>query len=608
MTEPLQPEGRLYRFPAVFMLFFLLSGLCIAGQANTDSLEKVAASGKPEEQFKAFKALSKHYQRRDPEKSVYYAEKQRDIADALNKPGMYAEAIADLSVPHTLMNHNKESIRLLQESVRIFDSLKDERGKAMALNNLGIVWSQQGSMEKALENYMKVIDYYERRGEKKSLARVYLNIGLVYENKGKYDLAIDVTRKARNIFQAEGDQEMVASTLVNLGLYHTATGKFSEARVFLDQAWLYYNKTGNTYGRAITLTNTGRLLQKQAKYSEAREYLRNALPFIREIRNQWAEASVYHDLAEISFAEQQWKQSLIYLHQAKQLLGKEPEPDLDSKIHLTLSRTYNRLEQKDSAFDAFQRYVSIRDTMFTRQKEKIVEELSVSFEAAQKETAMQILKKDYQAALLRQWMILGFAASLFLVALLIIRMQVMKRRHAEKERQHERQRQEAELEEIRTEQQIHEEALEKMALEIQIKEKELVYQTLLRLDMKHVNQNIQDKLTPFRYRLSTKKDQQEFAKALQEISLETDQEPMADFEVLFRQLHKGFEDKLLAINPGFSRSELTVCALLRINLTSKDIARLLNLSASSVDMTRYRIRQKLGLDQGENLTRYLISL
>ena len=57
-----------------------------------------------------------------------------------------------------------------------------------------------------------------------------------------------------------------------------------------------------------------------------------------------------------------------------------------------------------------------------------------------------------------------------------------------------------------------------------------------------------------------------------------------------------------------SRVELQVCSLLRINLSTKDIARLLNISVDSVDMNRHRIRTKLGLDPKDNLTGFLITL
>lgn len=172
----------------------------------------------------------------------------------------------------------------------------------------------------------------------------------------------------------------------------------------------------------------------------------------------------------------------------------------------------------------------------------------------------------------------------------------------------ERQRREIEFEKMQVDQKLQQDALEKSQIEVQMKEQELVYQTLLRLDLIQVNRSIQEKLLPFQYKLSSNATQGEFIRVLKEVTRDSENEPLADFEFMFNQLHKTFIDKLIACCSSLSRVELQVCSLLRNNLSTKDIARLLNISIGSVDMCRHRIRQKLELDQKENLTSFLITL
>ncbi|PLX20253.1 MAG: hypothetical protein C0599_09425 [Salinivirgaceae bacterium] len=57
--------------------------------------------------------------------------------------------------------------------------------------------------------------------------------------------------------------------------------------------------------------------------------------------------------------------------------------------------------------------------------------------------------------------------------------------------------------------------------------------------------------------------------------------------------------------PTLTRKEKQLAALLRLNLSSKEIAHLQNISPKSVEMNRYRLRQKMNLEQGENLTEYI---
>ena len=109
-------------------------------------------------------------------------------------------------------------------------------------------------------------------------------------------------------------------------------------------------------------------------------------------------------------------------------------------------------------------------------------------------------------------------------------------------------------------------------------------------------------------KFSRKRDQEEFEQMLSELTREANREPMSEFDLLFRKLHASFYEKLLQLCPDLSRAELQVCALVRLNLNSKDIARLINISVSTVETTRHHIRKKLSLEPGDNLTSFLITI
>jgi DNA-binding CsgD family transcriptional regulator len=54
-----------------------------------------------------------------------------------------------------------------------------------------------------------------------------------------------------------------------------------------------------------------------------------------------------------------------------------------------------------------------------------------------------------------------------------------------------------------------------------------------------------------------------------------------------------------------TNSDLKVCAYLQLNLSSKEIAQLMNISVRGVEMSRYRIRKKLNLPQEQSLSEFL---
>lgn len=81
-----------------------------------------------------------------------------------------------------------------------------------------------------------------------------------------------------------------------------------------------------------------------------------------------------------------------------------------------------------------------------------------------------------------------------------------------------------------------------------------------------------------------------------------------EFETRFEQVHTDFSKELLQKHPNLSPSELRVCSLLKLSLSTKEIANLMQRSVRTIDNTRFSIRKKLELGAEKNLVSYLTSL
>jgi DNA-binding CsgD family transcriptional regulator len=76
----------------------------------------------------------------------------------------------------------------------------------------------------------------------------------------------------------------------------------------------------------------------------------------------------------------------------------------------------------------------------------------------------------------------------------------------------------------------------------------------------------------------------------------------------FDKVHSDFIVKLKEKHSNISNNELKLCAYLRMNLSTKEIAQLMNISVRGVEISRYRLRKKLNLATDVNLFDYLISI
>lgn len=80
------------------------------------------------------------------------------------------------------------------------------------------------------------------------------------------------------------------------------------------------------------------------------------------------------------------------------------------------------------------------------------------------------------------------------------------------------------------------------------------------------------------------------------------------FEKSFNESHENFFKKLKSSYPSLSPNDLKLCAYLRLNMSSKDIASLISISIRGVEIRRYRLRKKFNLPSEKNLNEFLIEL
>ena len=75
----------------------------------------------------------------------------------------------------------------------------------------------------------------------------------------------------------------------------------------------------------------------------------------------------------------------------------------------------------------------------------------------------------------------------------------------------------------------------------------------------------------------------------------------------FDAVHTGFLQKLQKDYPGVTPQELKLSAYLRMNLSTKEIANLMQITPRSVEVARYRLRKKLALDTEANLASFMMN-
>ena len=141
-----------------------------------------------------------------------------------------------------------------------------------------------------------------------------------------------------------------------------------------------------------------------------------------------------------------------------------------------------------------------------------------------------------------------------------------------------------------------------LVLEVENKNRELSNAAFNLIRKNEALQSLKDNL------LDSKNEPRALSKIVREIDahLEGDHD-WEIFEESFNRVHDDFFKRLMITFPGLTPGDLRLAAYLKMNLSSKEIAPLLNISIRGIENKRYRLRKKLGLPEEANLTEFIMA-
>lgn len=156
----------------------------------------------------------------------------------------------------------------------------------------------------------------------------------------------------------------------------------------------------------------------------------------------------------------------------------------------------------------------------------------------------------------------------------------------------------AEIEKLRT---------EKLKQEISIKDKELATATMHLITKNGFIDHMRNNLNSITKKSKNQEVKNEIQKVIKNIekNIAGDQD-WEQFEIHFDQVHGDFMSRFKKEYSSLSPQEIKLSAYLRMNLSTKEIAYLMNISIRGVEIARYRLRKKLNLERVENLQEYIL--
>jgi DNA-binding CsgD family transcriptional regulator len=478
---------------------------------------------------------------------------------------------------------------------------KNTEDKAEALLYLGIC-SYGSSSENGLRYVTQSLSEYKKLEStfpeiaKNGRSRCLQLISTIYSRQKKYAEAIRLSREV--IANLEGSKDETGT----LGLAYNSLGTLYEIQKKIDSSDYFFNKAliefeknkSNAYLSPIYIKK-GNIEKRKGNKKVSFEFYQNASLIAEKSENK--QAQVLSSIAKGNWFldfENNYLEAERLFNQAKIISKSLSDKTFEIKsleALIVLAKKQNDFKQISQLQSEI---LKIKDNYYSLEREQIAKNLEVQFEVSEKDRKLELISKEKEVSRL---------TNILLILLVVLLLVVFSFLYFFLKRINKRDKQL-----LKTKEELF------SALEEQKRLKEIQFQN----DLEHK----ESQLSAITLQMLQKNELLEEIKEITRKKEATSGEQLSrivnshfaqdsnwnDFDKYFESVNKNFYTKLKLNYPKISSNDLKICALIKLNLSIKEMASILNISPDSVKTARHRLRKKLDLSTEDNLTEFILSI
>lgn len=589
-----------------FVTFILISFSCAARPSTIDSLKLKLNSAKGKEQIEILYNLGYHYIELDSLKSRDYINQGILLAKENNYQDLIVSGkIQDAYIDHIYhLNYSSmdKSLEVLQSGYSL--SIEDS---AMVIGILGSVLTEMKAYEYAIE-YRKILVDINFRHHRDNPYYPLENVAYLFAKINQYDSANYYYERALDVALKVGNKNWEMHCLNNMGFNYQSQENYSKAEERYQLAINNFNsreevpQVNDTILFGIVLGNIATISLKKNNFQEALSYRKKANKYLSQNNNEKIWLQNILSIADISQHLELFQESNAYLDSTFHHLNNYPQ--LQTQYYQLKSTYYESNGEQSKAISALKRKIEIQDNIISEKQMDYKVNDFIHFQSNQIKNELELqqkLQENNEKINSLQLQLTVGTTTLIVIILLILFIKYITD-----------QKRKSEL--IIVENKLHQAKIENQKIES------------VRLNEKLAKKN--NDLTDFAIDISRKQD---FIKELIIKFKELKKSKSIDNEsfnnlisytksqsIIDRNL-KLFQDNVDKVNheftsllenrfPNLTQNEIQLCSLLRLQLSSKEIASVKNITPESVKVLRSRLRKKLNIETGQDLQQFILKI
>lgn len=484
------------------------------------------------------------------------------------------------------------------------DSIHSALGQAQAL----YVYAQA---EKLLGNFDNCIQaLYEAESklpskEIKLRGNIYNLMSLGYCNLGDYSKAIDLSNDAIALFQTEQDSLNLALCYNNRGIIHTYINEYQQADRFLKKA-LELNRSSHDLKRIAA--NLNNLCLYKGDIKEQLKWINEAIVINKNLNAKWSLSENYNNLGKLYIYAGKYSQAIDALKTAYRIASEVGAKGLMCDNYEYAAQAYNAIGNYQMAYQKQAALTELSKEIQNTNKLRSVEQRIAQEKMSALQQKERQKQQEYEIATLQR----NFITFLVIIVLLTVIGTLLFQRYKRKKKlqllnaQYRIEQSEHEIAKLKMQQQKAD--LENAQQALETNKQETMNFAVFLQSRNELLDKIQEQV-----RQSYRMEHSELIAHLKKLNAfikqyQTTNKANSTTLQTIDEKSQEFLAHLTERHPNLTQGEKHLASLLRVNLSTKEIAMLTGNTPKTINMNRYRLRKSLGLSGEDDLIQYIQSI
>jgi len=524
------------------------------------------------------KNLGRHFSRRhNLDSATYYLNqslKHFTLLDNSHQIGLVKYYLANT----LLKKGNYEQAHLeIDKNLTYYTEVKKDSALLLRLHKLkASVYMRQTKYDLGIKNAMTAIEIAKNINDQRELLGSYTTLGNLYNYIIDDENSIKYQKKALEIGRKLNDKAAIATNLNNLGNSHYFIKKYDESLNYLFESLKISEELENNGRIATTTFIIGRLYVETDRVNKGIPYLNRSIHYSRNIAKN--PLSHVWGLNGLTRAYIKLKKPLLAIKLSNQAIQIADSIGNIDDLYVAYQNKMDAYKLEGNyklALENHIKYKAVYDSVYNIEKSKEIQNLTKKFETKEKEQQIVLQEneidlleeKEKVSSLQKSLLSGGLLLSLVLITIGFYGFkQRLKRNKLERE---------------------------KVEAELMFKKKELTTHALHLAKKNEVLEGLKMKAEVLKKSDNSDSGYQQLIKTIN-FDLKDDNN-WENFSKYFQEVHTNFNDTVKEKFPSVTANELRLMALLKMNLSSKEIANILNISPEGIKKARYRLRKKLNI-------------